>query len=147
MIVFTKGSGNTIYLPRLDNEWNILSCLWAIFWTASGVMNVVNKKALRRKWIPVVKSPSLWTLWKTEKAKGFPSFFFFHGEKNITSNREYNHPAVLFWTVSSFVVLCMLNSSQLTQPEETNYEITIENRMQYSTQKLNCMNTFANAKH
>lgn len=144
MIVFTKESGNTSYLSRLDNEWNILSCLWAIFWTASGVMNIVNKKALRRKRIPILKFPSLWTLQKTEKAKGFPSFIFSWGKK-VTSNRDYNHPEVLSWTVSSSVVLYMLNSSQLSQAEETNYELTIENRMQYSMQKLNYMNIFANA--
>lgn len=82
------------------------------------------------------------------KAKGFPSLLFFHGEKKkVTSNREYNHPAILFWTVSSSVVLHMLNSSQLTQAEETNYEITVGNRMQYSMQKLNYRNIFAKDRH
>lgn len=115
---------NTICLSRLDNEWNTLSCFWAIFWTDSGVVNIVNKKALRRKYIPILKSPSLWTLQKTEKAEGIPSVLFFHGEKKkVTSNREYNHPAVLFWTDSSSVVLCMLNSS-------------IKYSMQYSMQNL-----------
>lgn len=44
-------------------------------------------------------------------------------------------PAPFFWTVSSSAVLDMLNSSQLTPAEETNYEITTENRIQHSMQK------------
>lgn len=41
----------------------------------------------------------------------------------------------------------MLNSSQLTRAEETNFEIIVENRLQYSMQKLNYMNIFAHVRH
>lgn len=81
-----------------------------------------------------------------ENKKGFPLSLIFMGEK-VTSNRDYNHPAVLFWTFSNSVLLYMLNSSQLTRAEETNFEIIVENRLQYSMQKLNYMNIFSHVRH
>lgn len=64
------------------------------------------------------------------------SSVLFHEKKNpVTSKREYSQPAALAWTVSSSAVLDMLNSFQLIQAEETNYEITTEIRIQHSVQK------------
>lgn len=110
------------------------TCLWATFWTAYGVMNIVNRKALSRKCLPTLRAPSLWTLWKTESQRLSRVLFQW---KKVPSQGECSQPAALFWTVSTSAVLDMLTSFQLTQAEKTNYEFTTEYRTQHSMRKWN----------
>jgi len=49
-------------------------------------------------------------------------------KRTVTSKAECSQPATLLWTSSGCAVLDMLNSFQLTQAEETKYEITTKNR-------------------
>lgn len=101
-------------------------------------MNTVNKKALSRKHIPILKAPLIMNSLENRKSERLSSVLFSWKKtqnKPVTSKRECSQPAALAWTVSSSAVLDMLNSFQLTQAEETHYEITTEIRIQHSVQK------------